>query len=477
MFGPKLGSGTYGCVYEHLTDPKRAWKVVDMKDAGWFSSILELDILGRVQHPYILGSNHIEFKQDSICIELPRASSDLYTLITKQQVTISSECIDKYLVQLASAIHFLHKCGYVHYDICEQNILVFDDHVKLADFSLAGVKQLNDEVPLSLEDHNFVCRNEITPPEFLLINLNSSETPKTHPCLSKSSVSKSHITCFDWWAYGLIVFYMVTGRQLFPRWLNRSELIKEVQEYCEDHVSYLKERFRGLPLDRKKYLPILEKVLCPNLSSRCFDLDTLMPFTKNVLTNEWTINPSGYFLQPEPKFDMHYSKIDEGLVRDTVQAMYHATTQTWKLTRFAFIAAVDILCRVHRSVMYRARNQRNQMLLLGYMCMDVAIFLFYDTRIGDKKLLSALNQAYTSKDLESMRQKIRKALGNHVHLPLLTNFIRSDHTNVWKDCAVEIIQSTIPKHAFPYGFMTRDEIIASMTQRADTRIREQNDKL
>lgn len=90
--------------------------------------LMELEILHRIHHPYLLHGKEISF--DPLEITLPRAKGDLISVDCKENALL-------YLGQIALALDALHDQNIIHCDVKPENILVFEDHVKLADFGLA----------------------------------------------------------------------------------------------------------------------------------------------------------------------------------------------------------------------------------------------------------------------------------------------------------------------------------------------------
>lgn len=93
-------------------------------DHGYLSWI-EAYILQEVEDPYL---NHgtIQLKQDGVCMFQEPALGDLWHM--HDQVGV--ECFE----QIVRGVAALHQRGFVHSDVKPSNVLVFPDHLRLADF-------------------------------------------------------------------------------------------------------------------------------------------------------------------------------------------------------------------------------------------------------------------------------------------------------------------------------------------------------
>ncbi|KAM2966205.1 hypothetical protein FF1_026644 [Malus domestica] len=147
-----LGSGSYGTVYEGLTDDGIffAVKEVSLLDQGsqGKQSVIQLEqeisLLSQFEHDNIvqyLGTHKDETKI-YIFLELVTKGSlaKLY-----QNYNLEDSQVSGYTRQILSGLTYLHERGVVHRDIKCANILVHaSGSVKLADFGLAKVTKLNE---------------------------------------------------------------------------------------------------------------------------------------------------------------------------------------------------------------------------------------------------------------------------------------------------------------------------------------------
>jgi hypothetical protein len=282
-----------------------------------------------------------------------------------------------------------------------------------------------------------ICRNELIPPEWLLHNEQMRDSQNVH---------------FDWWAFGLLAYQMITGTMLIPHSLTKAQVALKLEEYSVDHKLALSKTFASLSKDRLKYQGFLERILSPDVQDRpttVTDIFALLPNAKVP------IMIPGCMTRLTPIFSMYYAKVDEDLVRTTVKYMYSfAEKNKWK---FAFFGGVDILCRVHRGVLYGARKQRESMKVLGLLCVELALYVLHDISISDDTFNDYFSDSEKEMDLEPIRRRIRKALGGDVNNVIVMDCFASENI-AYIARAIDIIFAKNCKHAFPYGNMDAQSI-------------------
>lgn len=212
--GKQIGSGTYGKVkaaYNLTTSKKRALKIIPKsllrrsKEKGVHT---ELEILSLTDHPNII--KIYEYFEDKInyylILELAQGES-LFSFISKQR-HLAEEQAKRILLQLISAVNYLHNRDILHRDLKTENIMVENEDlsVKLLDFG-AGVflnkgKKLKDIVG----SYHYIA------PEVL---------------------KESYDFKCDLWSIGVIMFLMLFGYPPF-RGNSPSQIKQGISEYSID---------------------------------------------------------------------------------------------------------------------------------------------------------------------------------------------------------------------------------------------------
>jgi len=201
----KIGEGTYGTVF--MARDKRTGEIVALKklrmdkEKGGFplTSIREIKLLKSLKHPNIVELKEIVVgkKPDSIFLVFEFCENDFASILDKIPRPFSESEVKLIMIQLLSAVKYLHENFVLHRDIKLSNLLMKDGNVKLADFGLARLfgNPLRPYTPK-------VVTLWYRPPELLL----GSET---------------YHTAADMWAVGCVFGELLQHKPLLP---GRTEL-------------------------------------------------------------------------------------------------------------------------------------------------------------------------------------------------------------------------------------------------------------
>jgi 3-phosphoinositide dependent protein kinase-1 len=216
IFGRTLGEGSYSTVLlatDRQTLKEYAVKVLDKKHIIKEKKVkyvnIERDTLNRLmEHPGIVRLYYTFQDTASLYYVLDIASGGELLAVLKKTGSFDEECTRFYGAQILDAIEHMHNRGVIHRDLKPENVLLDDQmHIKITDFGTAKLlpdPRIKDSAtPYDVSDvpqestraRSFVGTAEYVSPELLR---------DKHAC--KAS---------DLWAFGCIIYQLLTGRPPF----------------------------------------------------------------------------------------------------------------------------------------------------------------------------------------------------------------------------------------------------------------------
>ena len=187
-----LGSGEYGKVYKmRVNDQDVAVKFIENDEDG-MRELGEVNLLKKFDHPNILKRFDELFvlpKEIGVC--LPLASTDLAKAI---QEGVSETKKERWVYQLLSAIHCIHKNGYYHCDIKPENVLIISGRAVVADLGIMGLQLVRTEA----------CQTFANPQILYKRSDESEKILMTNPVYQKPFTNAQS----DFWSLGETIYYI-----------------------------------------------------------------------------------------------------------------------------------------------------------------------------------------------------------------------------------------------------------------------------
>ena len=156
-----IGTGTYGSVYSSTDTQGNNYALKKFKYADIESTVRELAILKYLQgNPNIVDMKDIFVSNDNIYLVMPLAQGTVYDQI-KSNVSYD---VKNYAYQIICGLAYCHSKNIIHRDIKLDNILIFGDTLKIADFGLSRVAPCGPGSMMSTRVYTRFYR----PPEVIL---------------------------------------------------------------------------------------------------------------------------------------------------------------------------------------------------------------------------------------------------------------------------------------------------------------------
>jgi len=201
-----LGAGGMGEVYQ-ARDMRLgrlvALKVLGRDTASDPAARSRFDREGRaiagLTHPRICTLYDVGYEQGTPYLVMECVEGDtLSALIQRGPLTVAMTL--DYAGQIAEALDFAHRRGFVHRDLKPGNIMVASSGVKLLDFGLAKL-----------------CRSDVPPEDQLTAEVTAPGTLiGTVGYMSPEQLDGRQVDArADIWAFGVVLFEMLTGERAF----------------------------------------------------------------------------------------------------------------------------------------------------------------------------------------------------------------------------------------------------------------------
>lgn len=182
-------------------------------------------ILERIRHPFLVRLFYAFQSESKLFLILEYVpGGELFSHIMNQKLLLQSEA-KIHLAQIALAIHHLHQCGIIYRDLKPENILRDSEgFIKITDFGMSKI-YLKPSTELNCTTNTFCGTIEFMAPEVLLLS--------------------EYDYRVDWWSFGILTFYMLTGLVPF-RGNKRAGLIEKIKKLKITFPSYVSNDARDL---------------------------------------------------------------------------------------------------------------------------------------------------------------------------------------------------------------------------------------
>jgi 3-phosphoinositide dependent protein kinase-1 len=216
VFGRTLGEGSYSTVLlatDRQTLKEYAVKILDKKHIIKEKKIkyvnIEKDTLNRlIEHPGIVRLYYTFQDSTSLYYVLDVASGGELLGVLKKIGSFDEECTRFYGAEILDAIEHMHNRGVIHRDLKPENVLLDDQmHIKITDFGTAKLlpdprkpKEATSYDPASQDEESTRARSFVGTAEYVSPEL-----------LTDKNACKAS----DLWAFGCIIYQLLTGRPPF----------------------------------------------------------------------------------------------------------------------------------------------------------------------------------------------------------------------------------------------------------------------
>lgn len=218
-FGRTLGEGSYSTVLaatDRQTLREYAVKVLDKRHIIKEKKIkyvnIEKNTLNRLtEHPGIVRLYYTFQDEKSLYYVLDVASGGELLGVLKKIGTFDEDCTRFYGAQILDAIDYMHSRGVIHRDLKPENVLLDDQmHVKITDFGTA--KLLRD--PKAATSPN-TARGALDLQQEIEDNRATSFVGTAEYVSPELLTDKNACKASDLWAFGCIIYQLLSGRPPF----------------------------------------------------------------------------------------------------------------------------------------------------------------------------------------------------------------------------------------------------------------------
>lgn len=352
----KLGSGTYGTVYE--VKDKYTKNIYALKESYIDVegvNVLEFHILFTIVHPNIIRGIYFTSRDDPLRSYIYMELADM-TL--KDYISTKGNIDeDRLIYEFLSAMSFLHANNFVHCDIKPDNILILNDSIKLADF---GLVELNSYIP------NVCMAYFFAPPEAILQVYPQYKNgfKELKEFITDNYYEEILPESIDIWAVGMIIYYIIEKKHFFI--FSDVTFVPEYLTFLKNYSEEIRSR-----LTNYKYLPCLLKCLNPHVSLRSDNINDVFmssPAFKKGIRDKLILGSTDYN--------------EVNFYKEPFKLKYEFTGEILMITYFAFL---DLFYRLYYILEDESKLEDYQIICFIIACKlyDKDIFVEYFEKVDD----------------------------------------------------------------------------------------------
>lgn len=387
----KLGKGAYGTVYlvdmaGKGTGVLKAVKVITSHLEDGVHSLIEVDIMSKLHHPYLIHADRIEVhvtKHVQLNLYMELALGDMCAHI--KRMSIRRKLLS--LHQISDAVKALHDNGYIHLDIKPSNILVYNDKIKLTDFGLS--------LYVGSETHKFFDSELVT---------------STHRPPEIFGGLRHYSKAVDIWSLGITFLNILLNSSLYDDYSD-STIRRTIETTL--NKDKIDSTLSDLPKSCHRLIPLFKKMLDFNPDNRP-SIDQVLSFL-NVDTSIESKRIDVVRRPPKKVDEIYYYGFDF-LVRLACK---------FSLSTEKFFLSADLYQRslIYTSIVGNFKKDWPNILLLVNTCMYMAIKTIA-TPMSPHKFVEAAGNHFKLDDMIKMEAALISRLKGVIYP---TNLYNSSH--------------------------------------------------
>lgn len=349
-----------------------AIKKISNDQAYGIQSIIEIDLMSRIEHPNIISTDYVHCDISTVYIGM---------LFGKPLMSTKDYDAKIFTRDLVSAVVYLHRHGIYHCDIKPENIIIVDGRLVVIDFGVSTVKWSSSEYKQTL----LYCA-----PEDIYDKVRMPQLFTKHLEIYKQV--KDRVKS-EYWSLGLCIIYLLARKIIFdrPYTIYRADLVNHVNKYLDDPRAFLKNL-----IAEEQWVNAIIKLMEPLASQRSIE---------EVIS------------LVAPLIDGKYKNIQRTCIMDeasinnfnTISEWLFSTVSRMNMNKCSYIASLDIVARY-----FEWAYSDKEIRLIGVTALFMMQKIF-ELRPVTASIIWSMNECEcSSKDILEFEQCIIRRLRNIV---------------------------------------------------------------